>query len=79
MRKLGNVIFWSSAALSIIVLAAGLNLAFTDYTDGVSYDTALTVIARDGVHAATTRAIVAEAGMALASFHYAFRSRDELI
>ncbi|MDB5726768.1 MAG: hypothetical protein JWQ16_3522 [Novosphingobium sp.] len=40
---------------------------------------ALTVIARDGVHAATTRAIVAEAGMALASFHYAFRSRDELI
>jgi AcrR family transcriptional regulator len=40
---------------------------------------ALTVIARDGVHAATTRAIVAEAGMSLASFHYAFRSRDELI
>lgn len=40
---------------------------------------ALTVIARDGVHAATTRAIVAEAGMSLASFHYAYRSRDELI
>jgi AcrR family transcriptional regulator len=40
---------------------------------------ALTVIARDGVHAATTRAIVAEADMSLASFHYAFRSRDELI
>lgn len=40
---------------------------------------ALTVIARDGVHGATTRAIVAEAGMALASFHYAYRSRDELI
>lgn len=40
---------------------------------------ALVVIARDGVHAATTRAIVAEAGMSLASFHYAFRSRDELI
>ncbi|MCU1413930.1 MAG: TetR family transcriptional regulator [Microbacteriaceae bacterium] len=40
---------------------------------------ALTVIARDGVHAATTRAIVAEAGMSLASFHYAFRTRDELI
>jgi AcrR family transcriptional regulator len=40
---------------------------------------ALAVIARDGVHGATTRAIVAEAGMSLASFHYAFRSRDELI
>ncbi|MCU1515205.1 MAG: hypothetical protein JWO10_2295 [Microbacteriaceae bacterium] len=40
---------------------------------------ALTVIARDGVHAATTRAIVAEADMSLASFHYAFTSRDELI
>ncbi len=40
---------------------------------------ALRVIAREGVAAATTRAIVAEAGMSLASFHYAFRSRDELI
>jgi len=40
---------------------------------------ALRVIATDGVAAATTRAITAEAGMSLASFHYAFRSRDELI
>jgi DNA-binding transcriptional regulator YbjK len=40
---------------------------------------ALRVIARDGIHAATTRAIVAEAEMPLASFHYAFRSRDEMI
>jgi len=40
---------------------------------------ALRVIDRDGVHAASTRAIVAEAGMPLASFHYAMRSRDELI
>jgi DNA-binding transcriptional regulator YbjK len=40
---------------------------------------ALRVIERDGVHGATTRAIVAEAGMSLASFHYAFRSRDEMI
>lgn len=40
---------------------------------------ALRVIARDGVHAATTRAIVAEAGMPLASFHYAVASRDELL
>lgn len=40
---------------------------------------ALRVIERDGVHGATTRAIVAEADMPLASFHYAFRSRDEMI
>ena len=40
---------------------------------------ALVVIARDGIHAATTRAIVAEAGMPLASFHYAVASREELL
>jgi DNA-binding transcriptional regulator YbjK len=40
---------------------------------------ALTVVDRDGVHAATTRAIVAEAQMALGSFHYAVPSRDELL
>ena len=40
---------------------------------------ALAVIARDGVHAATTRAITAEAGMPLASFHYAVASRDDLL
>lgn len=40
---------------------------------------ALTVIARDGLAAATTRAITAEAGMPLASFHYAVASRDELL
>lgn len=40
---------------------------------------ARTVIARDGLQAATTRAIVAEAGMPLASFHYAVASRDELL
>jgi AcrR family transcriptional regulator len=42
-------------------------------------DAALRVIARDGVSAATTRAISAEAGMPQASFHYAFESRDELM
>ncbi|MRG60904.1 TetR family transcriptional regulator [Agromyces sp. CFH 90414] len=42
-------------------------------------DAALRVVARDGISHATTRAIVAEAGMSLASFHYAFASRDELI
>jgi AcrR family transcriptional regulator len=40
---------------------------------------ALRVIARDGVAAATTRRIVAEARMPLASFHYVFASRDELM
>jgi len=40
---------------------------------------ALRVIAELGVAAATTRAIVAEADMSLASFHYAFRSRDEMM
>lgn len=40
---------------------------------------AFRVVARDGVSAATTRRIVAEAGMPLASFHYVFSSRDELM
>lgn len=40
---------------------------------------ALRVVARDGVAAATTRRIVGEAGMPLASFHYVFASRDELM
>ncbi|WP_353810468.1 TetR/AcrR family transcriptional regulator [Agromyces sp. SYSU T00194] len=40
---------------------------------------ALRVVARRGLAQATTRAIVAEAGMSLASFHYAFASRDELV
>ncbi|MEO7121628.1 MAG: TetR family transcriptional regulator, partial [Lacisediminihabitans sp.] len=40
---------------------------------------AVRVIARDGLAAATTRAIASEARMPLASFHYAFHSRDEMI
>jgi AcrR family transcriptional regulator len=42
-------------------------------------DAALRVVSREGIAAATTRGIVAEAGMSLASFHYAFASRDELV
>jgi AcrR family transcriptional regulator len=42
-------------------------------------EAALAVVARDGVAAASTRAITAEAGMSLASFHYAFASRDALL
>lgn len=42
-------------------------------------EAALRVVAQHGIAQATTRAIVAEAGMSLASFHYAFDSRDELI
>lgn len=40
---------------------------------------AIQVIGARGLSQATTRAIVAEAGMSLASFHYAYRSRDELL
>jgi AcrR family transcriptional regulator len=40
---------------------------------------AIRVIARHGVAGATTRAIVAEADMSLASFHYAFRSHSEMM
>lgn len=40
---------------------------------------AVRVIARDGVAAASTRAVVAEAGMSLASLHYAFESREALL
>ncbi len=40
---------------------------------------ALVVMAERGVAAATTRAVVATAGMPLASFHYAFASHEEMI
>jgi AcrR family transcriptional regulator len=40
---------------------------------------ALDVMARDGVNSATTRAIVAEAGMPLASFHYCFANREDML
>lgn len=40
---------------------------------------ALRVAATRGIAATTTRAVVAEAGMSLASFHYAFASRDEML
>jgi TetR/AcrR family transcriptional regulator, regulator of biofilm formation and stress response len=40
---------------------------------------AFAVIADRGIAGATTRAITAEAGMTLASFHYAFATRDELL
>jgi AcrR family transcriptional regulator len=42
-------------------------------------EAALAVAARDGLAAASTRAIVGEAGMPLASFHYAVPSRDDLL
>jgi AcrR family transcriptional regulator len=40
---------------------------------------AIRVMTRDGVVKATTRAIAAEAGMPLGVFHYAFRSKAELM
>lgn len=42
-------------------------------------DAAVRVIGRDGLSAATTRAIVAEADMPLGAFHYVFASRDDLL
>jgi len=42
-------------------------------------EAAFRVIAAEGMGGATTRAIVAEADMSLASFHYAFTSRDEMM
>lgn len=42
-------------------------------------DAAFTVIAHNGVDGATTRAICAEAGMTLSTFHYVFESRDALL
>jgi AcrR family transcriptional regulator len=46
---------------------------------GKLVDAAIAVMARDGVHNATTRSIVAEAGMQIGVFHYCFRSKDELL
>ncbi len=40
---------------------------------------AVRVIARDGLSAASVRAIVAEADMPLGALHYVFESRDELL
>lgn len=40
---------------------------------------AIAVMTRDGVAKATTRAIAAEAAMPLGIFHYAFRSKQELM
>lgn len=42
-------------------------------------EAALTVMARDGVNATTTRAVATEAGMPLASFHYCFRNREDML
>jgi AcrR family transcriptional regulator len=42
-------------------------------------DAAATVIARDGVYAATTRAIAKEAGLPQGMVHYWFSGKDELL
>jgi AcrR family transcriptional regulator len=42
-------------------------------------DTTLEILASEGLGAATTRRITEEAGLALGAFHYAFRSKDELL
>lgn len=42
-------------------------------------DAALTVVARDGVAAATTRRIAEEAGLPLGTVHYWFADKDDLL
>lgn len=42
-------------------------------------DAAIAVMSRGGVADATTRSIVAEAGMQIGVFHYCFRSKEELM
>jgi AcrR family transcriptional regulator len=42
-------------------------------------DAAIAILAAEGLAAATTRRITDEAGLALGAFHYAFRSKDELL
>ena len=46
---------------------------------GQLIEAGLRVIAREGLHGATVRAIVAEAEVPLATFHYVFASREEMI
>lgn len=41
-------------------------------------EAAMRVMERDGVRAATTRAVTTEAGMPHGAFHYCFRSKNEL-
>jgi AcrR family transcriptional regulator len=42
-------------------------------------DATLEILASEGLAAATTRRITEEAGLALGAFHYAFRSKDDLL
>ncbi|MEV4559269.1 TetR/AcrR family transcriptional regulator [Kitasatospora sp. NPDC049285] len=42
-------------------------------------EAAIRVMIREGVAKATTRAVVAEAGLPLGAFHYCFRSKEELL
>lgn len=42
-------------------------------------EAAITLMTREGVRAATTRAVVAEAGTSLSVFHYAFDSKEALL
>ncbi|GGV08628.1 putative transcriptional regulator, TetR family protein [Streptomyces litmocidini] len=42
-------------------------------------EAAIRVMVREGVAKATTRAVVAEAGVPLGAFHYCFRSKQELL
>jgi len=58
---------------------AGASPALVDERRRELVEAALRVMARDGVAAATTRAVTAEAGMTQSRFHYCFRSKAELL
>lgn len=42
-------------------------------------EAAVELMTREGVAAATTRTVAAEAGMRVSTFHYCFRSREEMV
>lgn len=46
---------------------------------GQLIDAAITVASRDGIDAATVRAVAAEAGVSLGVVHYCFQDKDELL
>lgn len=67
-----------SAPLAPSVVAASARLPLAQRRAAV-VDAALAVMCRHGVTACSTRAVAAEAGVALATVQYAFRSKDELL
>ena len=85
-RGAGPDLSWRGALLLVAVTTSddrprGVTVArmSADERRSKLVDAAIRVMTRDGVAEATTRAIAAEAGMPLGVFHYAFRSKQELM